>query len=92
MFIDASGWVLEKLKERNISLIEVEECFFNHEGPFLIDDREENRTNPPTVWFISETIDGRRLKVVLIFKDKIPFLKSAYEPNENEEHIYDENR
>jgi uncharacterized DUF497 family protein len=89
--IDASGWVLLKLKERNITLVEVEECFFNHVGVYLIDDRDEHKTEPPTAWFIGETVEGRRLKIAFMLRDGRAVLKSAFEPSPLEDDIYEQN-
>ncbi|WP_242602107.1 hypothetical protein [Legionella yabuuchiae] len=47
---------------------EVEECFLNRSKGLLEDIRENNVTNPPTQWFISETNKGRKLKVVFVAK------------------------
>ena len=69
---------------------EIRECFWNRENKTIIDNREEHRTNPPTRWFIAETATGRRLKIVFI---RAPngdhILKSAYDPDEAEELIYE---
>lgn len=85
--------VREKLANKTppVTEAEVHECFWNRTGKTLIDDREEHRTKPPTRWFISETAAGRRLKVVFIRSpsgDHI--LKTAYDPDEAEELIYEQ--
>jgi uncharacterized DUF497 family protein len=89
--IGASEWVLWKLRERNISLVEIEECFFNHTGVYLIDDRPEHTTEPSTAWFIGETVEGRRLKIAFMLRDGQAVLKSAFEPSILEEDIYEQN-
>jgi len=68
-----------------VSVGEVEECFFNYETPerYLIDDREEHATNPPTHWFISETNRGRKLKIMIVNRDGNIYLKSAYDAKES---------
>jgi uncharacterized DUF497 family protein len=68
---------------------EIEQCFDNRCGFNLIDDREEHRTDPPTLWFIAQTRTGRLLKIVFIYKDGNCHVKSAYEPNEIEIEIYE---
>ncbi len=84
--------VREKLaaKKPPVTEAEVRECFWNRTGKTLIDDREEHRTKPPTRWFIAETAAGRRLKIIFI---RTPngdhILKSAYDPDQTEEFIYD---
>lgn len=74
-----------------VSEAEVLECFWNRTGKTLMDDREEHRTKPATRWFIAETAAGRRLKIVFI---RTPggdhVLKSAYDPDEAEELIYEQ--
>jgi len=81
--------VEEKLRSKhNVSLTEVLQCFENRSGGLLIDTREKHRTDPPTQWFISETNANRRLKVVFVQKGEHVFVKTAYEPNADEESIY----
>lgn len=67
---------------------EVEQCFENLCGKFLIDNREEHKSDPPTHWFIAPTNANRQLKVVFIFKDGNFYLRTAYEPNAEELRIY----
>ncbi len=39
----------EKLRKKHcVTEEEVKQCFASREGKFLIDTREEHRTNPPT--------------------------------------------
>lgn len=81
----------QKLRQKHdVMSIEVLECFQNKLFGSLIDDRAENKTFPPTQWFIAETDAGRKLKIVFMFdkKNKRFILKTAYEPNEQEEKIY----
>ena len=89
--------IREKLanKEPPVTEAEIEQCFANRDGAFLLDVREEHRTNPPTKWFISETDHGRKLKVVFIkhidgdHKGSVE-IKSAYSPNDTEYRIYNQ--
>lgn len=87
--------IVEKLKskEPTVEPWEVEDAFSRWEGKTVIDDRENNRTNPPTVWFISDTSEGRVLKVVGIFliNKKEFVVKTAYDPDDWEVKFY-ENR
>lgn len=82
--------IQRKLDERHggITRREIEQCFENCEGEHLTDDREKNRTNPPTKWFIALTNQNRLLKVVFVFEDGKIFLKTAYEPSSIEIRIY----
>lgn len=82
--------VLDKLKDKHaVHKREVEQCFDNRDGGFLMDDREDHRTDPPTFWFIARTNYNRLLKVVFISIDSRVHIKTAYEPNETEIRIYE---
>jgi hypothetical protein len=70
---------------------EILECFQNRLYDPIEDTREEHKTKPPTLWFVGETDHLRRLKVVFIRQvsgDVI--IKTAYEPDEIEEVIYEQ--
>jgi len=93
MALIISPKVQEKLTNKfpPVTEAEVRECFWNRTGKTLIDDRDEHQTNPPTRWFIAETAAGRRLKIVFIrAKGGDHILKSAYDPDETEELIYEQ--
>ena len=70
MAIWISDRVRAKLAEKHggITDDEILQCFQNLEpgSKYLLDTREENQSNPPTVWFISETNRRRKLKIVFI--------------------------
>ena len=69
---------------------EVEECFLNQSKTFLADTRADHCTNPPTMWFIAPTDKERLLKVVFMeYPGSVYKLKTAYDPNPEEERIYD---
>ena len=80
-------------KKHGVMPGEVLECIQNKLYGRLIDDRAENRTFPSTRWFLAETDSGRKLKVVFLFDKKFQrfVLKTAYEPNMQEEKIYGTN-
>ena len=81
--------IREKLKiKHDVRRVEIEECFLNRKGSVLRDLREEHHSDPPTVWFISETHQGRLLKVIFIKKEKFYYLRTAFEPNTEEKNIY----
>lgn len=69
---------------------EVEQCISNldENDRLFEDDREGNQTIPPTFWFISETDNGRKLKVVVVPKNGDLYLKTAYEANNAELKLY----
>jgi uncharacterized DUF497 family protein len=83
--------ISEKLQQKHsVTPTEVRECFLNRIKGLLEDSRLDNRTDPPTMWFIAETDHGRFLKVVFIeLTDGAYKLKTAYEPNDNEVKIYE---
>ena len=88
-FVIAPG-IVEKIAKRGIDLKDIIECFANRTAGNIVDDREHNRTNPPTVWFISETDNRRELKVVYIHLAKADraVIKSAYPPDREEKVMY----
>ncbi len=79
-------------KSPPIDFIEVEEAFSTFEGQLIEDDRPKNKTMPPTYWFLSETFDGRLLKIVIKLdkKNSIAYLRTAYEPSEEEIVYYED--
>ena len=88
--LEISKVVEEKLlKKHGVCRREVEQCFENRRGVLLKDDREDHKTNPPTMWFLSFTNKGRLLKVVFIQSGCLIDLKTCYEPNEVEIRIYE---
>lgn len=79
-----------KLRNKhNVCRREIEQCFENVYGSYLIDTREEHRTTPPTMWFISRTNQERILKVVFILNGALIDIKTCYEPNHDEIRIYE---
>jgi|TARA_B110000240_G_C13347008_1_gene388017 hypothetical protein len=77
--LDISHSVVQKLRQKHdISVDEVEECFLNRTHGFLIDKREEHKTDPPTYWFIAETDLGRKLKICMIIKSDKFVIKTAF--------------
>jgi hypothetical protein len=83
--------IARKLRERhNVSEAEVVQCFRNKVGKFATDIRLEHRTDKPTLWFIAETDNRRRLKVVFVRYSKDEYIiKSAFDPNADEERLYE---
>ena len=71
-------------EKHNVSEQEVREAFFNNDDRSLIDTREKHKTNPPTLWFVSETNKGRVLKICYVFDgDHTIYVKTAYDATEN---------
>ena len=87
--IIATNKIKDKLwNKHQVTMTEVEECFYNRGKLTLIDDRENNKTIPPTQWFIAETDTGRLLKIFFIEFEHSIIIKTAYHPNKNERRIY----
>lgn len=86
--------VEEKLlaKFHPVTIIEVEEAISTFDGRMILDDRPNNKTNPPTYWFLAETFDGRLLKIVIKLdkKNKAAYLRTAYAPDEEEIIFYED--
>jgi len=77
------------MKRPPVSQTEIEQCFETRDRSFLEDTRDDHRTTPPSLWFISDTYMGRLLKVVFIKRqDGNIAIKTAYDPNEDEKYIY----
>lgn len=51
-------------------------------------EREDHRSDPPTLWFISRTNKNRLLKIAYIQRSSVINLRTCYEPNEEEMAIY----
>ena len=89
--IKVSQAIKDKLREKHgVCYAEVEQCFENKCGVYLIDDREDHRTDPASLWFIAETNRHRLLKIVFMFIDSNVHIKTAYEPNVDEIAIYEQ--
>lgn len=87
--IEFSSEVKNKLKDKhNVTEDEVCQCFYNREGEFVDDTREEHKTDPLTQWFISKTVTGRELKVIFVFKGNKIHIKSAYDADEKVKKLY----
>jgi hypothetical protein len=74
--------------KHGISRSDVEQCFRNRTRSYLIDNRLDHQTEPPTEWFISENDRGVLIKVVFLFGDGMIYLKSVFSPNLTEIRIY----
>lgn len=89
MFLKISDKIRDKLTDKHgVTEQEIIECFANRCRESLVDDREEHVTDPPTVWFVSETFYGRKLLILYIQRDECTFIKSAFEPTAGREAFY----
>ncbi|MCF8199757.1 MAG: hypothetical protein K9J42_13390 [Sulfuritalea sp.] len=90
MAVIFSQVIRDKLAAKHsVSEDDVRECFANKAGQYLEDPRADHQTDPPTLWFVSETNSGRRLKVIFVYRDGNIFIKSAYGADENSIRIYE---
>lgn len=85
-----SAGVRAKLETRHggVSEKEIDQCFENLCGFYLVDDREDNQTDPCTLWFVAETNAMRNLKICFMVIDGNIHIKSAYAPNDAEIALY----
>jgi hypothetical protein len=82
--------VMQKLAERhNVTRDEVCECFLNRTGPSYFDNRENHKTDPPTMWFCAPTDRGRILKIAYVEYDDVLSLKTAFEPTDGSDALYE---
>lgn len=90
MALIISRRINEKLASKSPPVTEEEiiQCFASRSKTYLEDIREEHKTNPPTKWFIGETDRGRKLKIAFVPDGGDIYIKTAYDPNEIEMHIY----
>lgn len=90
MAIQISSKTREKLASKhNVSEEEVAQCFANRVGNYLLDTREDHASDPPTLWFVSETDHGRKLKIVFVHRDGNIYLRTAFLADEKAIRIYD---
>ncbi|CAB3753790.1 ADP-ribosyl-(dinitrogen reductase) hydrolase [Paraburkholderia humisilvae] len=88
--LQISPSVQQKLagKKPPVKQDEILQCFANREGKFLLDTREDHKSDPPTRWFIAETNFGRKLKIAFIPRGAVVTIRTAYDPNDDELRIY----
>ena len=85
-----SQGVLEKLRTKHqVTREEVLQAFLNRTGPSLGDSRADHQTDPPTMWFCAETDRGRILKVVYMEHPDYFQIKSAYQPTDGSDALYE---
>ena len=82
--------IAEKLKSKHcVSIREIEQCFENRCGNYVVDTREGHKTEPVTLWFVAATNHNRILKIMFVYRDGKVYLKSAYEAKESVIEIYE---
>jgi hypothetical protein len=87
-----SPTIQDKLTNKHqVTRKEVEQCFTNRTGGIFLDDREDHKTDPATLWFVAPTHQGRLLKVIFVFdpKSRKFYLKSAYDTNQKINDLYE---
>ena len=64
----------------NITRKDIEECFNNHCGRYCYEQHPEhlNKNGDPTPWFVAETNQRKRLKIMFAREGSDVELKSAY--------------
>lgn len=83
--------VAAKLRDRHkVDGNDIAECFANRHGKFFTDSRADHQTDPPTYWFVSETDAGRVLKIIFVRYPESFAIKSAYEPTDGSDALYEE--
>ena len=83
MTIVISPKIRDKLATKhNVKPEEVEQCFANRNGEYILDAREEHASGEQTYWFIAETHHGRKLKIAFINEHGNVYIRSAFEPSE----------
>ncbi|MGY5797064.1 hypothetical protein [Rheinheimera faecalis] len=89
MAIKVSPRVRDKIENKHgLTIAEVHEAISGRLGKFLKDQREEHKSDPPTLWFIGSTDFGKAVKVAFIFKDGHMIIRTAYIANAKELEIY----
>jgi len=64
-----------------VTLEEILQCFANRTTLYLIDNREQHQSDPPTRWFIAQTDFGRKLKIAFVPRGREIHIRSAYDPS-----------
>lgn len=85
--------IANKLKNKHgVSRREVLECISNITGKLIEDTAEEHQTVPSSFWFVAETNQGRKLKVVLVPDPETGniYLKTAFDANAKYIQFYDD--
>ena len=59
------------------------------ERGFIEDDREEHRTDPRTLWFVSQNNYGVKIKVMFVIRGSEIYIKSAYRATDTVSAMYD---
>lgn len=89
MAVIISPKIANKLKSKHaVSEKEAGQCFENRTGNLLTDNREQHKSNPPTMWFIAPTNETRLLKVCFIQKGSDSYVRTVFTPDANEIRIY----
>lgn len=90
MNIIISETIRAKLQAKHeVSPKDVHECFLNRLGIYLVDDREQHRTDPPTLWFIARNNHHRMLKVCFLLRNDKVYLRTCFPPSSAEIALYE---
>ena len=91
MKLHLSAAIRDKLSDSNHRITESDllQCFANAERGFIEDDREEHRTDPRTLWFVSQINYGVKIKVMFVIRGSEIYIKSAYRATDTVSAMYD---
>ncbi len=56
--------------------------------PLLLETREKHASDPPTLWFVAVTNKARLLKICFVDRDGNQNIRTCYQANASELHIY----
>lgn len=89
MAVIISPKIAAKLSAKHdVGTKDVHECLANRCSPEIEETRASHATDPPTMWFIARNDKGRILKIVLVHRHGHIFIKTAYEPGNDELNLF----
>lgn len=83
MSIVISPKIRDKLATKhNVKPEEIEQCFANKNGEYIMETGKQHASNSPTYWFIAETNYGRKLLIAFISEHGNTYIRTAFEPSQ----------
>jgi uncharacterized DUF497 family protein len=70
------------LLKHQVTVEEVIQAFADRPDYVVEDEREDHKSDPPTVWFVASTDRGRMLKVAYIQRGDDIYLRTAHPAKE----------
>ncbi len=74
--------------KHQVTVDQIEQCFLNREGVYLVDERDEHQSDAQTLWFVAETDTGRPLKIVFVSEHGNIYVRTAFQPNNKQAKLY----